>query len=129
MSEKKPKILIVDDEPDICNLTEKFLKLGGFDTITSNNGKEALKIVEERFNEITLILLDVMMPGVSGWEVLRNLKNDEKLKNILVVLFTVKSFNEDIQKGKQLGADGYITKPFSGKELLAYVQNLLSKKK
>ena len=129
MSEKKPKILIVDDEPDICNLTEKFLKLGGFETITSNNGKEALKIVEERFNEVTLILLDVMMPGVSGWEVLRNLKNDEKFKNILVVLFTVKSFNEDIQKGKQLGADGYITKPFSGKELLAYVQNLLSKKK
>jgi DNA-binding response OmpR family regulator len=129
MPEKKITILIVDDEPDICNLTEKFLKLGGFDTITSNNGKEALKIVEERCSEITLILLDVMMPGISGWEVLRNLKNDEKFKDILVILFTVKSFNEDIQKGKQLGADGYITKPFSGKELLAYVQNILKKKK
>ena len=129
MSEKKITILIVDDEPDICNLTEKFLKLGGFDTITSNNGKEALKIVEERYNEITLILLDVMMPGISGWDVLRDLKNDEKFKDILVVLFTVKSFNEDIHKGKQLGADGYITKPFSGKELLAYVQNILNKKK
>jgi DNA-binding response OmpR family regulator len=129
MSEKKNMILIVDDEPDICNLTEKFLKLGGFNTITSNNGKEALKILEQRYKEICLVLLDIMMPGISGWEVLRNLKNDEKFNEILVVLFTVKSFNEDLQKGKQLGADGYITKPFSGKELLAYVQNILNKKK
>ena len=129
MSEKKNMILIVDDEPDICNLTEKFLKLGGFDTITSNNGKEALKILEQNHKDICLVLLDIMMPGISGWEVLRNLKNDEKFKDILVVLFTVKSFNEDLQKGKQLGADGYITKPFSGKELLAYVQNILNKKK
>ncbi len=118
-------ILIVDDEPDILNLTEKFLRLGGFDIITCSNAKEAMKIIEERYNEISLVLLDVMMPGVSGMEVLRNVKNEPKYNNIRVVLFTVKSFNEDIQKGKRLGADGYITKPFSGKELLKYVQDLL----
>ena len=56
-------ILIVDDEPDIVNLTERFLKIGNFNTITCNNGKEALKIVEERYSDIALVLLDVMMPG------------------------------------------------------------------
>ncbi len=121
-------ILVVDDEPDILTLTRKFLELGGFDIITCNNAKEAMKVIEARYNDISLVLLDVMMPGISGMEVLRNIKNDRRFMNILVVLFTVKSFNEDIQKGKRLGADGYITKPFSGKELLKYVQDLLQEK-
>jgi DNA-binding response OmpR family regulator len=122
---KKHLILIVDDEPDILNLTEKFLRLGDFDTLTSANAKEALRVLEERYNDISLILLDVMMPGKSGMDVLRQIKGERRYDNILVVLFTVKSFNEDIQKGKRLGADGYITKPFSGKELLKMVQGML----
>ena len=121
----KNTILIVDDEPDIVNLTEKFLKLGDFDTITSRNAKEAMKIVEESYDRIALILLDIMMPGRSGYFVLEEVKNNEKYKDILVVLFTVKSFNEDVQKGKKLGADGYITKPFSGKELLNRIKEIL----
>ncbi|KKM95025.1 hypothetical protein LCGC14_1192390 [marine sediment metagenome] len=121
-------ILIVDDEPDILNLTQKFLKIGNFDTITSSNAKEAIAKVEDKYSDIDLILLDVMMPGASGMDVLRKIKSDERFKHILVVLFTVKSFTEDIQKGKRLGADGYITKPFSGRDLLKYVQNLLSTK-
>jgi len=88
MAEKKT-ILVVDDEPDIVNLTQKFLELENYDTITCNNGKEALKIVEEKYPDIVLILLDVMMPG---------------------------------------GADGYITKPFSGNDLLKYVKKLLKEK-
>ncbi len=124
MVEKKT-ILIVDDEPDIVNLTEKFLKLGDFDTITCNNGRDAMEIIEERHEEIALILLDIMMPGTSGYTVLSQIKENEQFKKILVVLFTVKSFNEDIQKGKKLGADGYLTKPFSGKELLKSVKKLL----
>jgi len=122
---KKHVILIVDDEPDILNLTEKFLKLGDFDTITSANAKEALRVLEERYTDISLILLDVMMPGKSGMDVLRQIKGERRYNHILVVLFTVKSFNEDVQKGKRLGADGYITKPFSGKELLKSVQGML----
>ncbi|MFX1313253.1 MAG: response regulator [Promethearchaeota archaeon] len=125
----KNTILIVDDEPDIVNLTEKFLKLGDFDTITSNNAKEAMKLVEEHYDKIALILLDIMMPGRSGYSVLEEIKNNEKYRDILVVLFTVKSFNEDIQKGKKLGADAYITKPFSGKELLKKIQELLEENK
>jgi DNA-binding response OmpR family regulator len=126
--EKPSVILIVDDEPDILNLTEKFLKLGDFETITSTNAKEAMKVIEERYNDISLVLLDIMMPGLSGTTVLENIKNDSRYRHILVVLFTVKSFNEDIQKGKKLGADGYITKPFSGKDLVKYVQNMLKEK-
>ena len=124
MSEKKT-ILIVD-EPDIVNLTEKFLKLGDFNTLTCNNGRDALEIIEERFEDISLVLLDIMMPGTSGYSVLKEIKENEKYKHIIVILFTVKSFNEDIQKGKKLGADGYLTKPFSGKELLKYVQEKLA---
>ncbi len=127
MAEKKT-ILVVDDEPDIVNLTQKFLELEDYDTITCNNGKEALKIVEEKYPDVVLILLDVMMPGLSGWEVLQSLKSNDLFKDILIVLFTVKSFNEDIQKGKALGADGYITKPFSGNDLLKYVKKLLKEK-
>lgn len=126
MAERKT-ILIVDDEPDIVNLTEKFLNLGKFDTITCSNGKEAMKIIEEKHEQIALILLDIMMPGKSGYSVLEEIKGDARYKDIIVILFTVKSFNEDIQKGKKLGADGYLTKPFSGKQLLKYIQAQLEK--
>jgi CheY-like chemotaxis protein len=125
MAEKRT-ILIVDDEPDIVNLTEKFLNLGKFTTITCSNGKEAMKVIEEKHEEIALILLDIMMPGKSGYSVLEEIKSDDRYKDIIVILFTVKSFNEDIQKGKKLGADGYLTKPFSGKQLLKYIQDQLN---
>jgi CheY-like chemotaxis protein len=120
-------ILICDDEPDIVALTQKFLQLGGFETITCNNGKEALKILEERYRDISLVLLDIMMPGISGKDVLLKIKSAEEYQHIKVVLFTVKSFKEDIQQGKESGADGYITKPFSGSDLLEYVKDLLKK--
>lgn len=126
MSERKT-ILICDDEPDIVNLTEKFLNLGKFNTITCSNGKEAMKVIEEKGQEIALILLDIMMPGRSGYSVLEEIKSDERYKDIIVILFTVKSFNEDIQKGRKLGADGYLTKPFSGKQLLKFIQEQLDK--
>ncbi|TXT59219.1 MAG: hypothetical protein BAJALOKI2v1_240047 [Promethearchaeota archaeon] len=128
MTDEKKTILVVDDEPDIVALTSKFLKLGDFNTITCSNGKEALKIIEERHDEIALILLDIMMPGKSGWEILEEIKSNEEYNDIYVILFTVKSFNEDIQKGKKLGADGYLTKPFSGKDLLKYVEKVLGEK-
>ena len=122
----KNTILIVDDEPDIVNLTDKFLKLGNFNTLTCNNGRDALEIVKEKSDEIALILLDIMMPGPSGYSVLKEIKENEKFKHIQVILFTVKSFNEDVQKGKDLGADGYLTKPFSGKDLLQFVRDKLN---
>jgi len=121
--EKKKKILIVDDESDIVNLTDKFLKLEDFETITCESGREALNIVDKMHNDIALVLLDIMMPGMSGYSVLKEIK--AKYPHILVVLFTVKNFNEDIIKGKELGADGYLVKAISGKKLLDYVKGIL----
>ncbi len=120
------KILIVDDEEDITNLTEKFLQLEKYETITCNNGYDALDIVEEKHDDIALILLDIMLPGMNGYEILTEIK--AKYPKILVVLFSVKNFFEDIQKGKELGADGYLVKAISGNEIIAYVKNILKKK-
>ena len=119
------KILIVDDEEDITNLTEKFLQLEKYETITCSNGYDALDIVEEKHDDIALILLDIMPPGKSGYEILTEIKS--KYPKILVVLFSVKNFFEDIQKGKELGADGYLVKAVSGNEIIAYVKNILKK--
>ncbi len=119
------KILIVDDEEDITHLTEKFLQLEKYETITCSNGYDALDIVEEKHDDIALILLDIMLPGKSGYEILTEIKL--RYPNILVVLFSVKNFFEDIQKGKELGADGYLVKAVSGNEIIAYVKNILKK--
>ena len=123
----KNTILICDDEPDIISLVQKFLQLDHFNTLTCSNGKEALKVLEDKYKEIILILCDIMMPGLSGFEVLRTIKSKESYKDIKVILFTVKSFKEDKEKGKDLGADGYITKPFSGNELRDYIKKMLNR--
>ena len=125
MSDKNT-ILICDDEPDIVSLVQKFLQLDNYNILTCSNGKEALKIMEEKHDEILLILLDVMMPALSGFEVLRTIRSKDSYKDIKVILFTVKSFKEDLEKGKELGADGYVTKPFSGNELRSYVKEILN---
>ncbi len=119
------KILIVDDEEDITHLTEKFLQLEKYETISCSNGYDALNIVEEKHDDIALILLDIMLPGMNGYEILTEIKS--RYPKILVVLFSVKNFFEDIQKGKELGADGYLVKAISGNEIIAYVKNILKK--
>ena len=119
------KILIVDDEEDITNLTEKFLQLEKYETITCNNGYDALNIVAEKHDDIALILLDIMLPGMNGYEILTKIK--ARYPKILIVLFSVKNFYEDIQKGKELGADGYLVKAISGNEIIAYIKNILKK--
>jgi len=121
------KILIVDDEEDITHLTEKFLQLEKYETISCSNGYDALEIVEEKHDDIALILLDIMLPGMNGYEILTEIKS--RYPKILVVLFSVKNFFEDIQKGKELGADGYLVKAISGNEIIAYIKNILKKKK
>ena len=120
------KILIVDDEEDITHLTEKFLQLEKYETISCSNGYDALNIVEEKHDDIALVLLDIMLPGMNGYEILTEIKS--RYPKILVVLFSVKNFFEDIQKGKELGADGYLVKAISGNEIIAYIKNILKKK-
>jgi DNA-binding response OmpR family regulator len=117
-------ILIVDDEPDILDITERFLKAEGYNTLTAPNGKVGLELLEKHYNNIWLILLDIMMPGQSGFAVLKQIKANPEYKNIKVLLFSVKSHELDIKKGLELGADGFIVKPISGKNLVATIKNL-----
>lgn len=119
-------ILVVDDEVDTTRLTKKILESEDFQVLASYNGKEALDIVEQKYKDIDLILLDIMMPIKSGFSVLEDLKNDDRFKNIPVICFTIKNFNEDIQKAKELGASGYLVKPFSGKQLIGYVKEKIN---
>jgi CheY-like chemotaxis protein len=128
MSQVKGSILIVDDEKDITLLTKRFLELENYDILSANNGKEALQIMEERYSEIALVLLDIMMPQISGFDVLKKIKANEKYDDILIVLFSVKNFQIDIQKAKELGADGYLPKTISGKKLLDYIRKILDTK-
>lgn len=125
MQPSRDKILIVDDERDITLLTRRFLELEQYNIISANDGKEALQIIEERYSEIILVLLDIMMPQISGFDVLAKIKATEKYSDIIVVVFSVKNFQMDIQKAKELGADGYLPKTISGKKLLDYIRNIL----
>lgn len=122
------KILIVDDEIDITNLVEQFLHLENYETIACHSGESALQIIGEQYKDISLVLLDIMMPKISGYEVLEKIKSESKYDDILVVLFTVKNFQTDIQKAKMFKADGYLPKGISGKQLINYVDKLLKKK-
>ncbi|TFG04526.1 MAG: response regulator [Promethearchaeota archaeon] len=121
---KDKKILIVDDEVDVTGLAEKFLKLEGFKTITCNSGKEALDVLENDYNEIALVLLDILMPEMSGFTVLKEIKANENYKDIMIVMFTV--LDNQIEKARELGADGYLKKPFPGKELIKFVKDKLN---
>jgi CheY-like chemotaxis protein len=107
MSSSKNVLIVADDE-FISKLTKMYIKLENYDAITFSNGDDALNLIEENHDEISLVLLDLMAPGANAFEILETIK--KKYPRILVVLFTAKLFFEDIQKGKQLGADGYIIK-------------------
>ena len=123
---KSHTILICDDEKDIVNLAEKILIWAGYNTITCNNGQDLLNTIKKMHEKIDLILLDVRMPVMNGHETLKILKTTEDYKNIPVILFTVSIYNEDVQKGRELGADAYLPKPFSAKRLISCIQEILS---
>ena len=119
----KGKILIVDDEPHIAEAVRYNLHKEGFRTLLASDGADALE--QARHETPDLILLDWMLPEVDGLEVCRLLKQDEKTKRIPIILLTVKSEEADKVRGLDLGADDYVTKPFSPRELVARVKALL----
>lgn len=122
------KILVVDDDREMVDLISLFLNNAGFVTLSAFSGEEAL---EKAFNEKPdLILLDIMMPRIDGWEVLRRLKNDPETQNTPVAFITARTQNIDKMIGLSvMKAAGYITKPFSKQELLAEVRRILDKRK
>jgi two-component system phosphate regulon response regulator PhoB len=121
------KILIVDDEKDILELIGYNLEREGYKILKALSGEEALR--SSRLEKPDLILLDLMLPGIDGLEVLKKLKKDPKTANIPTVLLTAKGEEADIVTGLELGADDYITKPFSPRVLLARIRAALRRQK
>ncbi len=122
-SEQKPFILIVDDVPKNLQVLGNILNSKGYHFTPATNGKQALKIIEKRHPD--LILLDIMMPEMDGYEVCEILKNSPITKDIPVIFLTARTETEDIIRGFELGGVDYITKPFSSTELLARIRTHL----
>lgn len=122
MKELNKKILIVDDEPNIVMSLEYTFKKNNFEVYIARDGQEALDILKEALPD--LIILDIMMPQVDGYDTLSYIRNHEKLRHIKVIFLTAKNKETDIEKGLSLGADAYLTKPFSVKKLVELVANL-----
>lgn len=120
------KILIVDDEPNIVMSLEYIFKKENFEVFVARDGAEAIEIVENSIPDI--ILLDIMMPNVDGYQVLNYLKESEILRKIKVIFLSAKNKSSDIELGLQLGADKYISKPFSVKKIVKEVKELLNNK-
>jgi two-component system phosphate regulon response regulator PhoB len=122
----KQKILAVDDEEDILELLRFNLTKEGFAVVCASSGEEALKSALS--NRPDLILLDLLLPGMDGLEVARRLKSDGSTKEIPIIMVTAKGEEADIVSGLEVGAEDYITKPFSRKVLIARVRAVLRRK-
>jgi DNA-binding response OmpR family regulator len=117
------KVLIADDEPNIVISLEYLMKRAGYQVLIARDGQEALDTL--RRERPRLVLLDVMMPKKSGHEVCQELRADEQIAATLVLMLTAKGRDTDVDKGLGVGADAYMTKPFSTKELVAKVAQML----
>jgi two-component system phosphate regulon response regulator PhoB len=120
MLDDKKTVLIVEDEEDILALLHFNLVKAGYDAICAACGEEALALVEERLPD--LILLDLMLPGIDGLDICQKLKASEKSCDIPIIMLTARGEERDVVQGLEMGADDYVTKPFSVKVLLARVQ-------
>jgi two-component system alkaline phosphatase synthesis response regulator PhoP len=110
------KVLVIDDEPGIIEIVEANLEGDGFEVISASNGKEGLEKIKNEQPE--LVVLDVMMPEMDGWEVLRSLEQDAATAGLPVIMLTAKAADEDYIFGLEEGAVEYITKPFLPQELV-----------
>ena len=117
------KILIADDEPNIVVAIEYLLLRSGYEVHIARNGEEALDLVEAHVPD--LVLLDVMMPKKSGYEVCSRIRERADWRHIKVVMLSAKGRETEVNKGLSMGADLYITKPFSTRELIAKIKSLL----
>ena len=116
------KILAVDDEKHIVRLVQVNLERQGYEVITAYDGKEALQKVEEERPD--LVVLDVMMPYMDGFEVLQTLRRNPSTRDIPVIMLTAKAQDADVFRGWQSGVDCYLTKPFNPMELISFVKRI-----
>jgi DNA-binding response OmpR family regulator len=121
-----PRILIVDDDPVIVRLLQINFRLDGYEVDTASRGEEALERV--RVHRPDVVVLDVMMPGIDGWEVCRRLKETPGAKHLPVIFLSARAQDEDRQRGYALGVDEYVTKPFDPAHLVEIVRRSLAKR-
>ena len=117
------KILIADDEPNIVAALEFLLQRSGYEVHVAHNGDEALKLVEATHPD--LVLLDVMMPQKSGYEVCMRIRERADWRHIKIIMLSAKGRDAEVSKGLSMGADIYVTKPFSTRELMDRIRDLL----
>lgn len=118
------KILIVDDEPNIVMTLEYTFKKSNYEVFIARDGQEALDILKTNFPDV--IILDIMMPMVDGFATLEQIRKDDNLQHTKVMFLSAKNKDSDIEKGLALGADAYMTKPFSIKKVIEKVEELLN---
>jgi len=121
---EQKRILVVDDEPDLCDILLFNLLAAGYQAAAAHSAEEALAVVHQGYD---LLLLDVMMPGMSGYDLARQLKTDELTQHIPIIFLTAKDTEDDTLLGFSLGADDYVTKPFSVREVMARVKAVLGR--
>ncbi|MHA1266497.1 MAG: response regulator transcription factor [Candidatus Helarchaeota archaeon] len=118
------KILVVDDEPDTVLLATRLLEMEGYQVIKAYDGAEALrKFYSEK---PPVVLLDIKLPKKDGYEVCKEIKSKDNFKNTVIIMFTAKIFDSDREKGYEMGTNYYLTKPFSGKELVALINRVFN---
>jgi two-component system, OmpR family, alkaline phosphatase synthesis response regulator PhoP len=117
------KILIADDEPSIVAAVEFLLRRNGYEVEVARNGEEALQLVDTSHPD--LVVLDVMMPVKSGYEICKRIRERPDSQSIKIIMLSAKGRDAEVSKGLSIGADVYITKPFSTRELLAKIDDLL----
>ena len=117
------RVLIADDEPNLVAALEYLLQQGGYEVLIARNGDEALALLDQRVPD--LVLLDVMMPRKSGYEICSRIRSQPEWRHIKVIMLSAKGRDAEVNKGLTLGADLYVTKPFSTRELMAKIDRLL----
>ncbi|MGM0417145.1 MAG: response regulator transcription factor [Thermodesulfobacteriota bacterium] len=120
-------ILAIDDEEDILELVKYNLEREGFEVITADTGENGLSILKK--NRPDLILLDLMLPGIDGFDVAKKIRADDSYRDIPVIMLTAKGEEADVVTGLELGADDYVSKPFSPRVLTARIKTVLRRKK
>ena len=121
------KILIVDDEPSIIVPVQFLMEQNGYDVLVAFSGEEAMEIIAEK--EVDLILLDIMLPVIDGFEVCQRVRENPQWNKIKIILLTALGSDANMEKGIALGADAYITKPFSNVDIVEKVKELLENSK
>lgn len=125
-SPQKPRVIIIDDDPLVQRLSRMIFEQGGFNVVVANDGGEGIRLA--LLNPPNVIILDIMMQGLHGFEVCKMLRAHSSLRHTAIIFTSAKSYRPDIGKAKELGADAYVVKPFSSKDLLSVAITSMNKR-